>query len=89
MLDGVVVSVSAELAYDLFIRSAHSVTLGISALDHKAGDDSVEYESVIESLAYKLFKILYCNGGSLGIKVDLDHAAVFQFDYNHILLLLV
>ena len=43
----------------------------------------MENESVIKALGYKLFKVLYCDWSSLGVKLELDLLAVFHFNNYH------
>ena len=87
VLDRVVVTVCTELADDVLLRAAHTVTEGIAALDHKAGDNSVEGETVVEALLNEIFEVFYGLGGVLGIELKLDLAAVFHFDDYHIFFL--
>ena len=56
----------------------------IEGLHHKAGDNSVEGEAVVEALLNKRFKV--CDGlrRVLGVELKLDLAAVFHFDDYHI-----
>ena len=88
VLKRVVEAVCLELANDVVLGAAHAVTLGISALDHEAGNYSVEDKTVVEALAYKLKEVCYGLGRSLGAELKLDNAAVFHFDYYHFLFLL-
>ena len=88
VLQGIVEAVCLEFANDVVLGAAHAVTLGISALDHEAGNYSVEDKSVVEALAYKLKEVCYGLGCSLGAELKLDDAAVFHFDYYHFLFLL-
>ena len=76
-------TVSRELAADLLLCAAHTVALGISALDHKAANNSVEDKTVVEALGNKLLKVLNRDRRNLGIELKLDLRAVFHFDNNH------
>ena len=84
VLDGVSEAVSAEFAVELLVRAAHTVAEGVAALDHKAGDDSVEGESVVEAFLYERFEVSDGLGCVLGIELELDLAAVFHFNDYHI-----
>ena len=89
MLDGVGNAVGEELALDLLLGAAHTCTLGVTALDHKALDNSVEDKPVIEALFYQLLKI--CDGyrRSIGIELYLYLFSVFHFNNDHWYYLLI
>ena len=87
VLDGIVVTVSAEFTVELLLGAAHTVAEGVAALDHKAGDNSVEGEAVVEAFLCERFKVCDSLGCVLGIELKLDLAAVFHFDDYHIFFL--
>ena len=83
VLDGVVHTVCSELALDVPARAAGAVAQRAAALDHKAGDDTVEGQAVIEALADQLLEILTGDGGDFLIQLNVDDAAVFHSNANH------
>ncbi len=83
VLYSVIPAVCAELSLDVFLCAAHTVAERVAALDHKAGDDSMEGETVVESLGNELLKVLYGDGRRVGIKLYLDPCAVFHFNNYH------
>ena len=80
VLECILDTVGRKLTLDLITGAAHTRTGGIAALDHKARDDSVKDESVIEALVCKLDEIFYCDRRDLGIKLEGHRAAVFHFN---------
>ena len=73
-------AVRSELTLDVISGTAHTRSVGASALDHEAGDNTVECKSVIEALACELDEVLYCDGSDLGIELNLDVAQVLDRD---------
>ena len=65
-------TVMGELAFDTVAGAARALSEGISALDHKALDDSVEYYAVIEMLVYKRNEVIYSVGSVFGIKLSMS-----------------
>ena len=51
-------AVNGKLTLDIRIRAAHTGSLGVTALDHKALDDTVEDQSVVKALGNKLLEVL-------------------------------
>ena len=78
MLQGIVEAVSAELADDILVRTAHAVALRIASLDHEAGDNSVEGKAVVEALLNELFKVCYSFRCGSRVELELDPSAVFS-----------
>ena len=70
MAESVLNAVHRELALDSFIASARTVALGVSALSHKAVNDSVKGKTVVKALFYKLFKVFAGQRRFIGIKSD-------------------
>ena len=79
----VVHAVSGKLALDVPARAAGAGAQRAAALDHKAGDDTVEGQAVIKALLDQLFEILTGDGGNFLIQLDVDDAAVFHSNANH------
>ena len=77
VLDGVADAVCAEFALDVLLCAAHSVAERIAALDHKARDNSVEGESVVEALGNELLKILNRDGCRVGVVYALSKDSRF------------
>ncbi len=50
--------------------------VGVSALDHEAGNDAVESDSVIEAFGGELLEILGVSGGVFGEELDDDSTVV-------------
>ena len=84
MLQIVLEAVRGELALDAVAGTAHAGALRVAALDHKAGDDAVEDQSVVKSLADEGNKVVDGVRRDFGIKLSLDNVAVFHFkgDYG-------
>ena len=76
-------AVGTELALDAVAGAAGANALGVAALDHKAGDDPVENDAVIEALLHQGDKVVDGVGGHLRVQLRLDDAAVFHFDGNN------
>ena len=74
-----------ELTLDAVAGAADADALGVAALDHEAGDDPVEDQSVIEVLFDKLAEICSSDRCILLIKFDLDGMPVFHFNNNHVI----
>ena len=53
-------SVLCKFTFNAVSRTTHTGSIRASALDHKAVDDTVEDQSVIETFLYKTDKIVYC-----------------------------
>ena len=80
--EGIGNAVGGKLALDLVGRAAHAGALGVTALDHKAVDDTVEDDAVIEILADKLLEVGHRDGGNVGVKLNDDIGAAFQLDLD-------
>ena len=83
VLDGVVPAVVSKLALDVPAGAAHAGALGAAALDHKAGDDPMEDQTVIKALAHQLQKVLHGQRGRLGVQLKINGFAVFHSNANH------
>ena len=81
--EGILDTVDGKLALDGFIGAAHTGTGRVAALDHEAGNDAVEDQTVIEALGNELFKVCAGDGSGLRVEFDLDDAAVGHFDLYH------
>ena len=75
--NGVVVAVQEKLALN-GSRAARTVTLRISALDHKAVDHAVEGQSVIEARLHELYEVFDGDRSRLSVQLDIDHAVVLH-----------
>ena len=72
-------TVGGELALDAVPRAAHAGSVGAAALDHKAGDDAVEDQAVIEPGVCQSDKVVHALGRDVGIQLGNDLAAVLHF----------
>ena len=73
-----------KLALDILIGAARAVALGVAALDHKALNDTVEDQSVIEALGDQLFEVCYGNGCHVGTKLHNDGAEIFDLNGDNV-----
>src|SRR5665647_600278 len=80
MLNGIRNTVPGELAFDLITGAAHSCAVRAAALDHKPRNDSMKYESVIETLLNQIYIVFYADRGNVFIKFGTDNAALFHFN---------
>ena len=83
MLEIVFEAVAGKLALDAVAGAAGACALGVAALNHKAGDDTVEDDTVVKALVYKGDKVVDCVGGDFGVKLCLHDVAVFHFKGNY------
>ena len=75
-------TVVGKLTLDAVSRAAHAGAVRASALDHKAFDDAVEDQSVIEAFFYKRDKIVHCIRGNCRVQLCFHDIAVFHFNGN-------
>ena len=80
VLEGIVHVVGRELAFDLIFRAAGAVAQRIAALNHKAGDDAVEGQAIVEALIDKVDEVGHGNRGGIGIQLGGDRAVVLYVD---------
>lgn len=73
-------AIEQELALDAVAGAAHAGALGAAALDHKAGDDPVENQAVIEIVIAQVDEIVNALGCLLRVQLALDDTAVFHGD---------
>ena len=76
-------AVSGKLALDVPARATGAGAQRAAALDHKAGDDTVEGQAVVKAFLDQLFEILTGDGGNFLVQLDVDDAAVFHSNANH------
>ena len=76
MLHRVVDAVGGELTLDAVSRAAESQALGVSALDHEAGNHPVENQSVIKAAVCQGDKIPHGLGRRLGIQLAFHLSSV-------------
>ena len=82
MLQGIVHPVKQEFTLDAVARTAHTGAVGATALDHEAGNDPVENQTVVEALLNQGDEIgdgLRC---LLGIELSGDDTAIGHFYGN-------
>ena len=60
-------AVAGELPFDGVARAAHAVSVGTSALDHKAGDHPVENQPVVKALLYQMNEIIHRIGSNVRV----------------------
>ena len=75
-------AVEEELAFDAVAGAAHAGSLGAAALDHEAGDDAVEDQTVIEIVICQIDEIADALGRLVGVQLAFDDAAVFHGDFE-------
>ena len=68
-----------KLVVELVAGSAGSRALGTACLDHKVGDDPVEFQSIIKAVAGQLLEVGTGLGGFVIMKFQPDRAFV-RFD---------
>ena len=73
-------AVEEELALDAVAGAAHAGAFGTAALNHEAGNDSVENQTVIKMVAAQVDEVANALGRLVGIQLALDDAAVFHGD---------
>ena len=83
VLDGVGNAVLQEFALDVPAGAAHAGALRVAALNHKARDDAVEGQAVVEALLDELLKVLAGDGGCAVVQLKVDGLAVLHGDTNH------
>ena len=83
VLDGVVHAVLQELALDVPAGAAHAGALRVAALNHKAGDNAVEGQAVVEALLDELLKVLAGDGCCGSIQFNVNGFAVLHRNTNH------
>ena len=75
-------AVFGKFAFDRFVRTAGSIPLRVSALDHKTADDPVEGEAVIETVLGKPDKIGDADRCGIRIQLQGNGAVILHFDFN-------
>ena len=60
-------TVLIKFSFDGISRAAHAGSVRAAALNHKAIDDTVKDEAIIEAFFYKTDEIVYCIGGDFRI----------------------
>jgi len=73
-------AVEEELALDAVAGAAHTGAFGTAALDHEAGNDSVEDQTVIKMVIAQIDEVANALGRLVGVQLALDDAAVFHGD---------
>ena len=80
VLQVVLDAVEEELALDAVAGAAHTGAFGTAALNHEAGNDSVEDQTVIKMVAAQVDEVANALGRLVGIQLALNDAAVFHGD---------
>ena len=80
VLQLVIKAVCRKFALDAVAGAAGAVAIGVAALDHKAGDDAVEGEAVVEALTGEVAEIANALGREIGVELKLDNSAVLHGD---------
>ena len=80
VLQVVLDAVEEELALDAVAGAAHTGAFGTATLDHEAGNDSVEDQTVIKMAVAQVDEVADTLGRLVGIQLALDDAAVFHGD---------
>ena len=80
VLQVVLDAVEKELALDAVAGAAHAGALGAAALNHEAGNDSVEDQTIIKMVIAQVDEVADALGRFVGIQLAFDDAAVFHGD---------
>ena len=80
VLQVVLDTVEKELALDAVAGAAHAGALGAAALNHEAGNDSVEDQTIIKMVIAQVDEVADALGRFVGIQLAFDDAAVFHGD---------
>lgn len=80
VLQVVLDAVEEELALDAVAGAAHTGAFGTATLNHEAGNDSVENQTVIKMAVAQVDEVADALGRFVGIQLALDDAAVFHGD---------
>ena len=76
-------TVLVKLPFDMITGASHAGTVGAAALDHKAADDSMKDQAVIKMLVDQADKVIYRDGGNVGIQFKFDGISVFHGNGNN------
>ena len=82
MVQVILEAVCGKLAADLITGAAHAGAFRVTALNHKARDDTMEDRAVIKALLHQRNKVadrVRCNFRG---QLCADYAAVFHFNRN-------
>ena len=88
MADGVVVSVGGKFTLDVDLIAvcigvtACAVSLGVTTLNHKVLNNSVESKTVVEATVYKRNEVIYCVGSRAVVKLKNDLAVTLNAHLN-------
>ena len=72
-------TVLGKLTLDGVAGAADADALGVAALNHEAGNDTVENEAVVEALLHQRDEVVDGVGSHLGVQLGLHDAAVLHF----------
>ena len=72
-------AVLGKLTLDGVAGATDADALGVAALNHEAGDDTVEDEAVVEALLHQRDEVVDGVGSHLGVQLGLHDAAVLHF----------
>ena len=73
-------TVEKELTLNAVAGAAHAGALGAAALNHEAGNDSVEDQTIIKMVIAQVDEVADALGRLVGIQLALNDAAVFHGD---------
>ena len=73
-------TICRELTFDGLLRTAGSVSIGIAALDHESGDDTMESQTIVEAFICQIDKVGYRNRGSICIQFQRNRAIILHID---------
>ena len=73
-------AVGGELTLDAVAGAAHAGAVGAAALDHEAGDDAVEDQTVVEAGVGQGDEVIHALGCDVGIQLAGDDVAVLHLD---------
>ena len=75
-------TVCGKLSLNAVAGASCSVSVRITALNHKTLDDTMKGQSVIELLVTELLEVLHCDRCNFRVKLSLHHTAIFHGNGN-------
>ena len=77
---GILNTVHQELTLDAVAGAAHAGAFRAAALNHEAGNDTMEDQAVIEVMIAQINEVIHALGGNFWIQLAFNDAAVFHGD---------
>ena len=82
MGDAVFNAVGGKFTLDRLFAAAGAVMVGIAALNHKAVDDPVKGQSIVEALVGKIKEVLNRNRSGISVQFDRNSSPILDVDFN-------